>query len=99
MGPVSPRDLVGWAEVGRCRDRGPHPHHRCAFPAWRSSPPRARPSCSGRGAGSTSVAPSWRWRREAEGVQQAILEWTDEAIRDDLCLLVLRPRGANTAVA
>jgi serine phosphatase RsbU (regulator of sigma subunit) len=30
----------------------------------------------------------------AEGIQAAILGWTDEAIRDDLCLLVLRPKNA-----
>jgi serine phosphatase RsbU (regulator of sigma subunit) len=38
-------------------------------------------------------------RTITDGIQQAILEWTDEAIRDDLCLLVLRPKGASTAVA
>jgi phosphoserine phosphatase RsbU/P len=29
------------------------------------------------------------------GVQAAILEWTDEPVRDDLCLLALRPRVAG----
>jgi serine phosphatase RsbU (regulator of sigma subunit) len=31
-------------------------------------------------------------------IEEAILEWTDEAIRDDLCLLVLRPEGADIPV-
>jgi serine phosphatase RsbU (regulator of sigma subunit) len=31
-------------------------------------------------------------------VEEVLLEWTDEAIRDDLCLLVLRPVRADTAV-
>lgn len=28
----------------------------------------------------------------AQRAEEAILEWTDEPIRDDLCLLVMRPK-------
>jgi hypothetical protein len=44
------------------------------------------------------LAPLSGLRAEAlvAGIQRAILEWADEPVRDDLCLLALRPEAAES---